>query len=335
MEIGLLYDLRNPPEWRIPSAELYAETLDHVAAVEAMGFPMSWVTEHHFIDDEYLPSCLTFAAAIAARTKSITIGTAVILLPLQDALRIAEDAAVVDVLSNGRLRLGLGLGYKLEEFDAFGVNRKSRARLMDEGIDVIKAAWGEGPASYEGRHYNFRDISVTPKPVQRPRPEIWLAGRAEASVRRTARAADGLIAVGGPDLYDTYRAARAEYGQQGKANIATFAWSYAASDPGHAWEQVGPHATYRARNYADWYGAAADLESDRTWRAAVEAGSNPGARSSLFKTPDEAIADLRTMASLGVTSVIYFATFPGLRPSATLPYFETMAKHVLPAVAGL
>jgi alkanesulfonate monooxygenase SsuD/methylene tetrahydromethanopterin reductase-like flavin-dependent oxidoreductase (luciferase family) len=335
MEIGLLYDLRNPPQWRIPTAELYAETLDHISAVEAMGFPVCWVTEHHFIDDEYLPSCLAFAAAIAARTKTITIGTAVILLPLQDALHIAEDAAVVDVLSNGRLRLGLGLGYKLEEFEAFGVSRKSRARRMDEGIDVIKAAWSDGPASYSGRHYTFSGIDVTPKPVQKPRPEIWLAGRAEPSVRRAARMADGLIAVGGPDLYDTYRSARAEYGQTGRANIATFAWSYPAEDPGRAWEECGEHATYRARNYADWYGAAADLESDRTWMAAVEAGANPGARASLFKTPDDAIADLRTMAGMGVTSVLYFATFPGMRPSATLPYFEVMAKQVLPAVRDL
>jgi alkanesulfonate monooxygenase SsuD/methylene tetrahydromethanopterin reductase-like flavin-dependent oxidoreductase (luciferase family) len=335
MEIGLLYDLRNPPAHRIPPADLYAETLDHIAAVEAMGFPVCWVTEHHFIDDDYLPSCLAFAAAIAARTKTITIGTAVILLPLQDAIRVAEDAAVVDVLSNGRLRLGLGLGYKLEEFEAFGISRKSRARRMDEGIEVIKRAWSEGPASFEGRHYNFRDISVTPKPVQKPRPQIWLAGRAEPSVRRAARVGDGLIAVGGPDLYDMYRAARSEYGQEGPANICTFAWSYPADDPGAAWEECGPYATYRARNYAEWYGAASDLESDRTWLGAVEAGANPGARASLFKTPDDAIADLRTMASLGITSVIYFATFPGLRPSATLPYFETMAKQVLPAVRDL
>src|SRR5258708_39844009 len=114
MEIGLLYDLRNPPEWRIPRAELYAETLDHIQAMEALGFPVIWVTEHHFIDDEYLPGCLTFAAAIAARTKTVMIGTAVVLLPLNDAIRIAEDAAAVDVLSNGQLRLGLGLGDKLE-----------------------------------------------------------------------------------------------------------------------------------------------------------------------------------------------------------------------------
>jgi hypothetical protein len=132
-----------------------------------------------------------------------------------------------------------------------------------------------------------------------------------------------------------YRDARAEYGASGPLNLATFAWSYPADDPGRAWEDCAAHATYRARNYADWYGTAADLPSDRTWMSAVEAGQNPGARASLFKTPDAALEDLRSMAALGITSVLYFATFPGMRPSATLPYFETMAREVLPAARGL
>jgi len=331
MEFGLLYDLRNPPEWRIPPAELYAETLDHIQAMEDLSFPVCWVTEHHFIDDEYLPSCLPMAAAIAARTKRIIIGTAVLLLPLHDALRVAEDAAVVDVLSNGRLRLGLGLGYKLEEFEAFGINRRHRPGRMEEGIDVIKAAWSDGPATFEGRHYRFRDISVTPKPVRKPRPEIWLAGRAEASVRRAARMGDGLIAVGGPELYDTYRDARAEFGQTGPANIAAFAWDYPSDDPGGAWEEFGPHAYYRSRNYAEWYGAAGDLDSDRSWKGAVEAGAMSGTSASLFKTPDATIAGIKEMETQGVTSLLYFATFPGMRPSATIPFFETMARQVMPA----
>jgi alkanesulfonate monooxygenase SsuD/methylene tetrahydromethanopterin reductase-like flavin-dependent oxidoreductase (luciferase family) len=331
MEFGLLYDLRNPPGWRIPPAELYAETLDHIQAMEDLGFPVCWVTEHHFIDDEYLPSCLPMAAAIAARTKRIIIGTAVLLLPLHDALRVAEDAAVVDVLSNGRLRLGLGLGYKLEEFEAFGINRRHRPGRMEEGVDVIKAAWGDGSATFEGRHYRFHDISVTPKPVRKPRPEIWLAGRAEASVRRAARMGDGLIAVGGPELYGTYRDARAEFGQTGPANIAAFAWDYPSDDPGGAWEECGPHAYYRSRNYAEWYGAAADLDADRSWSGAVEAGAMSGTNASLFKTPDATVAGIREMEAQGVTSLLYFATFPGMRPSATIPFFETMAKRVMPA----
>jgi alkanesulfonate monooxygenase SsuD/methylene tetrahydromethanopterin reductase-like flavin-dependent oxidoreductase (luciferase family) len=238
----------------------------------------------------------------------------------------------VDVISNGRLRLGLGLGYKLEEFEAFGVDRRHRPGLMEEGVEVIKRAWGDGPASFEGRHYRFQDISVTPKPVRRPRPEIWLGGRAEKPIRRAARIADGLIAVGTPELNALYRQAWAEEGREGPAQIAGFAWSYASEDPGAAWEECGPYAAYRSLKYADWYGAAGDLPDDRTWTAAAEAGVSPGTNASLFKTPDHVLADLRQMEADGVTSAIYFATFPGMRPSATLPYFEAMAKHVLPAL---
>lgn len=333
MEFGLLYDLRNPPRWGIPAAELYAETLDHIQAAEALGIHAIWVTEHHFVEDEYLPSCLAMAAAIAARTRRVTIGTAVLLLPLNDAIRVAEDAAVVDILSNGRLRLGLGLGYKLEEFDAFRVGRGSRARLMDEGIDVIKGAWADGPFTYEGRHYAFENLTVTPKPVQRPRPQIWLAGRAEAPVRRAARVADGLIAVGAPDLYDIYRRARAEAGATGPANICAFANAFPSPDPDRDWATFGPHYLYRSELYARWYGAAADLQGDTTWLAGVDARRALGANPGVFKTPAETIAEVSTMEALGVTSLLYFATFPGVRPAATLPLFETLAKEVMPAFA--
>lgn len=330
MEFGLLYDFRNPPQWRIPPAELYAETLDHIQAMEALGFPVIWVTEHHFIEDEYLPSVMAMAAAIAVRTKTVKIGTAVLLLPLQDAIRVAEDAAVVDVLSNGRLRLGLGLGYKLEEFDAFRVPRAARRSLMEEGIDVIRAAWADGPQTYEGTHYNFRDISVTPKPVQRPGPEIWLAGRADVPVGRAARMGDGLIAVGPPSLYDGYRAAREEYGRTGPDNICTFAWRMPAEDPGRAWEEVGPHAAHRMANYADWYGTAADLPTDGLMGRALDVGRSPGATPSMFGSVEDTIAEVEAMQANGVSSLLYFATFPGLRPSATIPYFELLAKEVMP-----
>src|SRR5262245_48798197 len=126
MEFGVLYDMRNPASSGIGRAELYAETLDHIEAIEELGFDTVWLTEHHSTDGDDLPSVLPMAAAVAARTSRVTIGTAVLLLPLHDPIRIAEDAAVVDVISNGRFRLGLGLGYKVEEFEAFGVDRRQR-----------------------------------------------------------------------------------------------------------------------------------------------------------------------------------------------------------------
>ncbi len=331
MEFGLLYDFRNPPRWHVPAERLYAETLDHIQAAEAMGFDVAWVTEHHFIDDEYLPSVIPAAAAIAARTSRITIGTAVLLLPLHDALRVAEDAAVVDVLSGGRLRLGLGLGYKVEEFEAFGVPRRARASLMDEGIEVIRRAWADGPASFEGSHYNFRDINVTPKPVQRPGPEIWLAGRAEAPVRRAARVGDGLIAVGGPDLYAMYSDALAPEGKPGPANLAAFASSYPTPDPEATWSEIGPHYMHRRENYADWYGTAADLPSDVAWKQMVASLGDRGTRDRVLKSPEAVVEEVRALEALGVTSLLYFATFPGLPPSRTLPIFETLAKEVMPA----
>ena len=201
MELGVLYDLRNPPSSGISNAEVYAETLAHIEAMEGLGFDVVWLTEHHFIDDSYLPATLTMAAAVAARTERVTIGTAVLLLPLHDPLHVAEEAAVVDLLSGGRLRLGLGLGYKLQEFEVFGVDRRHRRGLMEEGVEVIRRSWADGPFTFEGRHHRYHDLDVTPKPAQRPGPEIWLAGRDPVPAERAARLGDGLIATPGPDTF--------------------------------------------------------------------------------------------------------------------------------------
>src|SRR5215471_19231497 len=165
MKFGLLYDFRNPPHAGVDFDTLYKETLEQIKAVEQLGFDSVWVTEHHFINDGYLPSCIPAAAAIAAITTRVEIGTSVLLLPLHNALRIAEDAAVVDVISNSRLILGLGLGYKLDEFDGYGINRKHRPGLMDEGIEIIQKAWTEESFDYNGKHYHLKNIRMTPKPI--------------------------------------------------------------------------------------------------------------------------------------------------------------------------
>ncbi len=324
MEFGVLYDLRNPRWSGLTDAQVYAETLEHIAACEAMGFDVVWLTEHHFIDDAYLPAVLPFAAAVAARTTRVTIGTAVLLLPLHDALRVAEDAAVVDVLSGGRLRLGVGLGYKLEEFAAFGVRRQDRPSLLEEGIEVIRRAWADGPASFHGRHYRFDAIDVTPKPVQRPGPEIWLAGRDPVPVRRAARLGDGLIAVTGEHIYREYLAARAEAGRTGPANLCTFAFTLPADDPERAQAELGRFAEYRISLYNEWYGTAGDLEIDRRLLDRQRSGQ-PVTTRSLFATPETVRAELDAYRAAGVTSVLWFATLPGTRPSATLPYLETLA----------
>ena len=131
MKFGVLYAFRNPPQWQQPFPDFYRAQFDQMQAVEQLGYDVVWVTEHHFIEDGYLPSLLPVAAVIADRTKRVQIGTYVLLLPLHNPLRVAEDAAVVDIISNGRLLLGLGQGYRLEEFEGFNINRDDRPRMTE------------------------------------------------------------------------------------------------------------------------------------------------------------------------------------------------------------
>jgi len=315
LELGVLYDLRNPPSSGIPDREIYAETLDHIAVCEAMGFDVVWLTEHHFIGDAYLPSVLTMAAAVASRTTRVTIGTAVLLLPLHDPLRVAEDAAVVDNLSGGRLRLGLGLGYKLEEFDVFGIDRRQRPGRFEEGVAVLRGAWADEPLTFHGTHFHYDAVPVTPKPVQRPIP-IWVAGRAEAPVRRAARIGDGLMGVSGDHLYRLFHDEWAANGRTGPPHVCTFAFALPAEDPERAEAELGRYAAYRSEEYRQWYGAAGDLETDR------QRLDQPRRAASLFATDDQVRAMLDAFEAAGVTSVLWFATLPGIRPSATLPYLE-------------
>src|SRR5208282_4512698 len=138
VKVGYQLDFRNPPGSALSFRDLYRESLAQAEAAEQLGFDSIWLTEHHFTDDGYLPSLLPVAAAIAARTRRVTIGTFVLLAPFYHPLKLAEDAAVVDVLSGGRLRLGLGQGYRAEEFEGFGVPRKQRLSRTLETIEILR-----------------------------------------------------------------------------------------------------------------------------------------------------------------------------------------------------
>ena len=181
-KFGLIYDFRNPPQWRKPWAEFYDELLDEVQLAEALGYDHVWVTEHHFIDDGYTPSVLPIAAAIARLTSRVRIGTWVLLLPLHNAIRVAEDAATVDLLSNGRFDLGVGLGYRIEEFEGFGVDRRHRASLMEESLEIITRTLNGETVSLDGRHYQVKNVTVTPQPIQKPFP-LWVGARSIPAAR--------------------------------------------------------------------------------------------------------------------------------------------------------
>ena len=176
-----------------PSAPLYQDAVPLAVAAEAAGFDAFWVSEHHGFADAYLPSPLTLLAAIAARTSRIALGTGVAVAPLAHPLRLAEEAAVVDQLSNGRLLLGLGIGYAEHEYRAFGVERSARGAALTDLVRLLRKAWGGETFDWDGPCYRGQGVRVTPRPVREGGIPIWLGGYADAAVRRAARIADGYL----------------------------------------------------------------------------------------------------------------------------------------------
>lgn len=207
----LRYDLRHPSDSGISLADRYGEAIEQIVWAEQNGFRAVTLSEHHGTDDSYLPSPLVFAAAVAARTERLTIRVAALIAAFHDPLRVAEDAAVVDQLSRGRLQLVVANGYVPGEFAMFDRDLSERVPAVIEMIATLKQAWSGDRFEFRGR-----DVRVTPVPYgQDRRPALFLGGGSAPAARRAARIADAffpsndrhwddyraeLVARGGPDL---------------------------------------------------------------------------------------------------------------------------------------
>ena len=229
VDFGLWYDFRNPEPWQIDFEQFYSERLDQIARAETMGFDSVWLTEHHFCDDGYTPSPLVIHAAIAARTERMRLGTNLMLLPLADPVRMAEDAATLSLISGGRFDLGVGIGYRQLEFDQFGRKISHRPSLVEEGIEILRRAWSGEPVNFEGKRFAVGDLKITPKPNRAPR--VLLGGMAPPAIDRAARIADGFLCTGGIGM-DTYVEALAANGKApAEGNIILGCWAIIAEDP--------------------------------------------------------------------------------------------------------
>ncbi|OHV29881.1 MULTISPECIES: LLM class flavin-dependent oxidoreductase [Pseudofrankia] len=234
LDVGLYFDLRNPPRWRRDPARLHAFTLEMCQEAEHLGAHSVWLTEHHRFDDDYLAAPLTFAAAIAARTSRVRIGTAIVVAPLHHPAEIAEQAAMVDLVSAGRLDLGIGAGYRVPEYALFGASMERRYGQTDERAREIRRLWGPG--------------GVTPRPVQE-RPPIWMGYQGPQGARRAGLLGEPLLSADAAN-WPQYRAGLVEAGHDpATARMAGGIQAWVSDDPEADWPLVAPYLAYQQDSY--------------------------------------------------------------------------------------
>lgn len=255
MEVGLFFTFRNPAPWARRPDRLYAETLEQVRFAEEVGFDGVWLGEHHFTDDGFTPSPLTVAAAVAAVTSRVSIGTFVLLLPQHHPVRLAEAAAAVDLLSGGRLVLGLGLGYRTTEFSTMGEEFRQRGQVMDEGLEILVRCFTEESFSFHGRHFKLSEVAVTPRPLQEPMPRIILGGSSQAMLERAARfGCSGLAVSPPPALLERHARLVAEQGgDPGSQRYYGMAIGFPGKTQEAAWQVAEPHARWEFDHYNQWF----------------------------------------------------------------------------------
>ena len=194
MDFGTFLLLQSPSARS--SREIFERGTMIAQAADRLGFESIWCAEHHFSTYGYLSRPLMFALHLASRTERIRVGSAVVVLPLHHPLIVAEEIATADILSNGRLDVGLGRGYQTYEFERLGYRLDESRERFDEAIDILLRAFDGEPFSYEGKHYRFGETTVFPAPIQKPRPPIWVVGQSPESIAAIARRGFNLVSGG-------------------------------------------------------------------------------------------------------------------------------------------
>ena len=259
IRISLGFDMRSP-EWATPTAELYAAAIEMAAYADGLGIDMINLMEHHGSDDGYLPQPFTLCAAMAAVTKQVRFTLGAVILPLHDPLAIAEQIAVTDLITNGRLSVIFGAGYVPFEFAMFRKSLKDRAKLLDSGIELIlRALDGEKFEEADGR-----PVYVRPLPVQNPRDILMAGGGVPASARRAAKYDIGFGPMK-PEVVDLYLEECARHGRAPRQYYRPVAGMplaiHLCEDPEAGWQAIERHAVHVITEYAKWAEAEGDASN--------------------------------------------------------------------------
>jgi alkanesulfonate monooxygenase SsuD/methylene tetrahydromethanopterin reductase-like flavin-dependent oxidoreductase (luciferase family) len=328
LTFGYLYDFRNPPQFGRKWEDLYAEILDVVAWTEQAGFTGAWVPEHHLAEDGYMPSPLVALAAIAARTSTIRLGSAIALAPLYNPVRFATDTAVLDIIAKGRLEMGLAIGYRKRETAAFGVDFTKRGRMFDEWLQIVTRLWAGETVDFDGQWFQCAGAKLMP-PAPRGRIPLYIGGFAPKAVERVARYGDGYIGDAG--TFDGYADRLREQGRdpaEAKVRV-TGLTTVVAADPKAALEELAPYFHHVNNSYGEWF--AEDKAMGMASFTPMDLDAFKASGTLEILTPDAAIAKFKALQAKVPLDHYMMMMPPGLPAERFIHYAGLFASEVLPA----
>ena len=321
--LTMRHDFRAPAFGPASSAEIYAAALEQYKWADAQGWDLAVLSEHHGIDDGWLPAPLTIAGVILGSTPRIPVFVSASILPLHDPVRIAEQIAVLDNAAPGRLMTVFGAGYKHEEFAMAGMDHAARGATLEEYVDVVVRALTGEPFEWQGR-----TITVTPRPVTKPHPTILVGGGAPAAARRAARLRLPMMPMNtDPRLTTAYQEESARVGYTGGFVMVpsgpTFV--HVTKDPERTWSQIGEYLLYEAKTYASYQTPGQHSTPMVDASTVDELKASPQI---VVGTPDDVVAAAANVPPMGALTFNPLAG--GLPPELAWESLELFASEVHP-----
>jgi len=333
MNFGLIVSKQHPPGASM--VDRFREHVDQVRAARDAGFDLI-VMGQHFLSTPFQElQTLPALARLAAEAGTMRVGATVILLPLLNPVDVAEQVATLDVITEGRFIFGVGLGYREEENEAFGVAPKERVGRLVEGLEVIRRLWAEDEVTHHGRFFHLTKARMMLKPVQQPRPPIWFAANNDGAVQRAARLADAWVINPHAKLavlerqMAVYRQALRDAGRPFPAELPMIKELYIAPDRRTAIQECRPFLEAKYKAYASWGQDKALPEGDSFDLGFEELVADRF----VIGDPDDAVRELKRYAqSLGVNCFIFRIQWPGMEQAKVLRTIKLLAERVMPAL---
>jgi alkanesulfonate monooxygenase SsuD/methylene tetrahydromethanopterin reductase-like flavin-dependent oxidoreductase (luciferase family) len=332
MKFGLSVPVQHLPDE--PGAERIAELIEQVKLARDLGFDSISASQHYLAAPFQYFQPIPLLARIAAESGEMTLITNILLLPLYNPVDLAEQLATLDIICDGRLVCGVGLGYRDVEYTVFGVERASRVSRFEEALTLLTRLWTEDEVSCEGEHFRLDRARMTLKPVQRPRPPIWIAASSTAGIKRAARLGDAWTIAGHATLatlkhqVQFYRNTLQALGKPFPEDFPLSKELFIAPDRRTALCEAQPYLEAKYRAYSQW-GQDRELPATETFVVPFETLVQDRF---ILGDPDDCIRQIHThQEQLGVTHMKFRVHWPGMPHELVMRTIRLLGEKVLPA----